>query len=174
MGTQQNFKNVQLHLVLPMHGENNYRQHKIKPENQYDPTHKGVNLPLPGKPSSAGGIDNMLAVDAEHKHGAILSQKVNNQYTNTTTGYIIKTTKQKKTPKMFYLRSVDPLFHDGDLVSEDGSIVLNHHGLFFHVSSSKQAQALCGKLRLNFWNKQHGFSQREASLPGCVSEPGRR
>lgn len=65
---------------------------------------------------------------------------------------------------MFYLRSVDLLFHDGDLVSEDGSIILNHHGLFFHVSSSKQAQALCDKLWLNFWNKQHRFSQRESQL----------
>lgn len=36
----------------------------------------------------------MLAVDAEHKHGAILSQKVNNQYTNTT----IKT-KKTQNPK---------------------------------------------------------------------------
>lgn len=43
---------------------------------------------------------------------------------------------------MLYLRSVDLLFHDGNLVSEDGSIILNHHGLFFHVSSSKQSQAL--------------------------------
>lgn len=43
---------------------------------------------------------------------------------------------------MFYLRSVNLLFHDGDLISEDGSIILNHHSLFFHVSSSKQSQAL--------------------------------
>lgn len=52
---------------------------------------KAVSVPLPGKPSSAGGINHVLAVDAEHKHGAILSQKVNNQHTNTTT-------KQKQTP----------------------------------------------------------------------------
>lgn len=42
----------------------------------------------------------------------------------------------------FYLRSVDLLFHDGDLLPEDGAVVLDHHALLFHVSSSKQTQAL--------------------------------
>lgn len=41
-----------------------------------------------------------------------------------------------------YLRSIDLLLPDGDLISEDGSIVLDHHSLFFNVSSSKQPQAL--------------------------------
>lgn len=74
--------------------------------------------------------------------------------------YIIKTTKKKKNkwkkPKMFYLRSVDLLFHDGNLVSEDGSIILNHHSLFFHVSSSKQSQAL--------YNTNSSFTSVKSSI----------
>lgn len=57
---------------------------------------------------------------------------------------------------MFYLRSVYLLFHDGDLVSEDGSIILNHHSLFFHVSSSKQSQAL--------YNRNSNFSSVKSSI----------
>lgn len=54
----------------------------------------------------------------------------------------VSLTKGHTNTKVFYLRSVDLLFHDGDLLSEDGSIVLDHHSLLFHVSSSKQSQAL--------------------------------
>lgn len=44
-----------------------------------------------------------------------------------------------------YPRSVNLCLPDGNLISEDSSIVLNHHGLLFDVSSSKQPQALCRK-----------------------------
>lgn len=41
-----------------------------------------------------------------------------------------------------YLRPVGLLLPEGHLISQDGSIVLNHHCLFFNVSSSKQPQPL--------------------------------
>lgn len=43
----------------------------------------------------------------------------------------------------FNLRSVNLCLPDGNLISEDSSIVLDHHGLLFDVSSSKQPQSLC-------------------------------
>lgn len=78
----------------------------------------------------------MLAVDAEHEHCSVLSGKVHRQYTEASTR------KTHNPREASYLRSVDLLFHDGDLLPEDGSVVLDHHGLLFHVSSSKQPQAL--------------------------------
>lgn len=57
---------------------------------------------------------------------------------------------------MFYLRSVDLLFHDGNLISENSSIILNHHSLFFHVPSSKQSQAL--------YNPKSSFTSVKSSV----------
>lgn len=41
-----------------------------------------------------------------------------------------------------YLRPIGLLLPDGNLISQNGSVVLNHHRLFFNVSRSKQPQAL--------------------------------
>lgn len=37
-------------------------------------------ISVPRQPSGSGGINNMLAVDAEHEHSSVLSEKKNRLY----------------------------------------------------------------------------------------------
>lgn len=99
--------------------------------------------------------------------------------------YTKATSAQKLLKTDVYLRSIELLLHDGYLVSEDGSIVLNHHSLFFNVSSSKQPQALWyTKAGINYAHKKQNpratavFCQnweinKISTLPGCVNGPDR-
>lgn len=86
---------------------------------------------------------------------------------------------KETTNERFYLRSVDLLLHDGDLLPEDGSVVLDHHGLLFHVSSSKQAQALEEAGQEELWSptsvqQQHFSSREKPRSPERVTGPDRR
>lgn len=74
-----------------------------------------------------------------------------------------------------YLGSVNPLFPGGDFISEDGPVVLDHHGLFFNVSGSKQAQALRTHQKLSSISKRTRTAPgwTEADSPGCESGPNK-
>lgn len=102
----------------------------------------------------------MFAVDAEHEHCPVLQGreemllafgKDHFKETQCCSTYI-------------YLRPIDFLLPDGDLISEDGSIVLNHHCLFFNVSSSKQPQALCICQISSFSFSQQEMENKSISL----------
>lgn len=91
---------------------------------------------VPCQPSGSGGINNVLAVDAEHEHSSVLSEKRDFACLFSHHSKLsFKSNKKKK--KDVYLGSIHFLLHDGYLISEDGSIVFNYHSLFFNVSSSK-------------------------------------
>lgn len=65
-----------------------------------------------------------------------------------------------------YLRSIGLLLPDGDLISEDGSIVFNHHRLFFNVSGSKQPQALWAN-----YTSSYSFCSQETEAKGIGFVP---
>lgn len=85
----------------------------------------------------------MFAVDAEHEHRSVLRSRKGILFAvcfgkhngRKLSFQLRKVSKQ-------YLRFIALLLADGDLISEDGSVVLDHHSLFLDVPRGEQTQAL--------------------------------
>lgn len=120
----------------------------------------------------------MLAVNTEHEHGSVLSERGQLRFFSLK----IKTPQNRRCSSWeqlvagVHLRSVGLLLPEGHLIPQDGSIVLNHHCLLFNVSSCEQPQPLTKKEWCRYFqeHQRHCWGTiKKRLLPGCESGPDR-